>query len=96
MAKIIGKVGVDTGSFLIIDPCYLFTTREWTILMSRREVLEARGVEPDAAYRQVIFDAVAKRSGVSVSDSLGALVTNFGGDGCFEVEESDNGIEVVL
>lgn len=89
MSKSIGKFAVDSGTFMLIDPCYLFTTAEW------REIMKKSGPDHEN-YREAVIEAICRRSKLDPKHMQAVIVDGFGGDGVFEVRRTDMGIEVDL
>ncbi len=76
--KLVGRVGVDTGTLFITDPAYL---REW----QHGELVE--GMEPDNSYARVTTCSIYHTYG----EFKHGVVVGTGGDGSFPVYVVEDG-----
>lgn len=74
-------VPVDTGSVIVVDPCYLFTNEEWQKI-----------IEQDDMHR-AIFDRLREKVGTKFVE--GAYVGT-GGDATFRVRPGKHGVPIVI
>jgi hypothetical protein len=87
------NAAVDSGSLLIIDPCYLFTTDEWRDLVIE-PAFGADGHLDYEKYRRQVLIALKKKVGLDQPvglENLGAVIDT-GGDGRFPVIQTEEGI----
>ncbi len=72
------EVGVDTGMLVIVDPCLLFTDKQW------KEIC-ARGHAEGGDIHVEVVKALAKRAKVSPERAAVCMSTEHG-DGSFKVK----------
>lgn len=82
----IGEAAVDTGMLLIIDPAYLFTEEEWMKDIGTR----AKRLGDD--FPTAVLEALAEITGRPI-ETL-AVVASTGGDGRFQVTQSEERIVI--
>lgn len=79
-----GQAGVDTGSILVTDPCYVVSDHPNEPYQSYEQLMDA--VDLDAPYVQLHNEFGAE---------IGVYVTRFGGDGVYPVYVETRGARVV-
>ncbi len=88
----LGTVAVETGKILMVDPCHLFTQREW------QELLIPLGKtlgEGRAGLNKAVLKVLSLRTGdPEINLEELAVIAGTGGDGCFEVTKGDEGLKV--
>jgi len=72
-----GSVGVDSGTLIVIDPAYL---KYW-----------GTGEHPELAYDSVLNAGPAKQLHFNNGIPAGVLLSNFGGDGSYQVFREPSG-----
>lgn len=82
----IGMAGVDTGILLIIDPAYLYAEEDWHHIAERMRKV---------GVAEAILEDLSARTGRDLKN-LAVVATRFGGDGNYEVRQSDKEISIKL
>jgi len=86
MAENIGKVGVDTGMLLIIDPAYLFSEDDW------RNVVVKRAQALGGDYPRAVLEVLSEGLRRPIKDLAVTVFTK--GDGAFDVKQDEKGIHI--
>ena len=90
----LGEVAVETGKILMVDPCHLFSQREW------REVVIPMGKtmgEGRVGLNKAVLKLLSIRTGdPEINLEELAVIAGTGGDASFKVTKSDEGLKVHL
>ncbi len=78
MTRPADEVGVDSGMLVIIDPCLLFTDKQWSGIC-------ARGHAKGGDIHLEIVRALGKRAKLADPDTAGVCVSTADGDGSYKV-----------
>ena len=79
------KVPVDTGSVVVVDPAYLFNTKDWGRIVD--------GTRTTDAMHKAIFSKLKEKLGVPFCQ--GGYVST-GGDGTFTLKSGKHGLPITL
>ncbi len=88
----LGKVAVDTGQILMIDPAYLFTRRQWQeeVIPMGKTMGKGR-----AGLNKAILTMLSNQNQEPRDLTQLAVIAGTGvGDGSFEVTRGDEGLKV--
>lgn len=85
----LGKVGVDSGLLLLIDPCYIFNRKEWKQICKKGH---AEGGDIGQEIINMLMRRV-KKHGMENGELALVFQTEYG-DGCYAVSRDDSGVVI--